>query len=296
MSTSEEDPRNGYDLKGSTALIGYLYPVLKAKDGDILDGFHRAEADSSWKSETLEYIDSEEKKLAARLIANFHRRRVSREEKAKWINNLAELYNKQGLKVNPHGSHKPNEIADRIAEVTGLHVQTIRRYLNQDFKNEAQGSGTLGKSLVSAEQAILSRIGSQQQDYGRRLIERLKEDYQEELLKSPIFRAQVLSSLPKNNNSSKAPFIDPDSRSDIGSSDQLPHDVVRDKQGFLVYKKKHGSKYVMKGKKPLPKGEGLPSKEMLNKYYETFIEECPHCLCSKCPHAEDCIERVRPEE
>ena len=68
----EEESR--YSLKGSTSLVGQLYPILRAKDGEILDGIHRSEADRSWRSEVLENIDSEEKKLVARLIANFHRR------------------------------------------------------------------------------------------------------------------------------------------------------------------------------------------------------------------------------
>jgi len=34
----------------------------------------------------------------------------------------------------------------------------------------------------------------------------------------------------------------------------------------------------------------------IGSYYETFIEECPNCICSRCPHANICIERVRPDE
>jgi hypothetical protein len=285
---SKEDPEiseNGYDLKGSTKLVGQLYPVLKAKDGEILDGVHRSEADESWRAETLKNIDSQEKKLAARLIANFHRRKVSREEKAELINCLAELYKEQGLQVNPHGSHKPNEIADRIAQVTGIHVQTVRRYLNEEFKNEAQGSGTLGKGFVSAEQAILSRIGSQQQDYGRRLLER----YQDELLESPAFRARVFAMLPKNHNSGSGIQL---------QDEQLPPGVVRNHQGILVYKRKHGSKYVMKGKRSLPKGEGLPklNQDETSGYFELFRESFPDCQCSSCAHWKECDVAVQPDE
>jgi hypothetical protein len=276
MSSDDEDPQNGYDLKGSTKLIGQLYPVLKAKDGEILDGVHRSEADGSWRSETLEQIDSEEKKAAARLIANFHRRRVSREEKTKLINSLAELYEKEGLKVNPVGSHKPNEIADKIAEVTGIHVQTVRRYLSDEFKNEAQGSGTLGKGFVSAEQAILSRIGSQQQDYGKRLIQRFKEEHEEELLQSPIFRAHVVSRLPQKRNSGTGIPI---------QDEQLPPNVVRGKDGLLYKRNKSKSK-------------ASENKCVIDPdaYYKVFIEECPNCICSRCPHADTCLERVRAGE
>lgn len=279
MSSHEEDlpEENGYSLKGSTKLVGQLYPILKAADGEVIDGIHRNEADSSWKVQVLENIDSEEKKLAARLIANFHRRHIPREEKAMWINSLAGFYEKKGFKVNPHGSHKPNEIADRIAKVTGVHVQTVRRYLNQDFKNEAQSSGTLGKGFVSAEQAILSRIGSQQQDYGRRLIERFKEEHTKELLSSPIFRAQVLSMVPRNRNSGSGIQ---------GYDERLALDVFQGKDG-LLYKKENKSK----SKASENKLEIDP-----DAYYKVFIEECPQCVCSTCPHADACIERVRAGE
>lgn len=70
-----------YDLKKSTTVIGQLYPVLVAKDGDVLDGVHRSQANRNWKRLTLQHIDTEEKKLIARLVANFHRRQVSKLEK-----------------------------------------------------------------------------------------------------------------------------------------------------------------------------------------------------------------------
>ena len=63
-----------YDLSKSEKGIGQLYPILEAKDGEIIDGFHREKADKNWKRVRLEHIDTEEKKLLARLIANFHRR------------------------------------------------------------------------------------------------------------------------------------------------------------------------------------------------------------------------------
>jgi len=75
-----KDPE--YDLKKSTEFIGPLYPILEAKDGDVLDGVHRFKADHDWPRLKLDHIDSEEKKIAARLVANFHRRQVSGPEKA----------------------------------------------------------------------------------------------------------------------------------------------------------------------------------------------------------------------
>jgi len=49
-----------YDLKKSEKGIGQLYPILEAKDGEVIDGFHREEADKKWKRVRLEHIDTEE--------------------------------------------------------------------------------------------------------------------------------------------------------------------------------------------------------------------------------------------
>ena len=73
-----------YDLKKSTK-IGQLYPVLVDAKGNIIDGLHRQEADPSWRTEKIPEIDTEEKLLIARCIANWHRRPISREEKEQWI-------------------------------------------------------------------------------------------------------------------------------------------------------------------------------------------------------------------
>ena len=42
---SKPEEEKNYDLNNSTSLIGQLYPVLKAADGEILDGYHRTDAD-----------------------------------------------------------------------------------------------------------------------------------------------------------------------------------------------------------------------------------------------------------
>jgi len=89
-----------YNLKKSEKGIGQLYPILEAKDGETIDGFHREKADKNWKRMKLEHIDTEEKKLVARLAANFHRRIVPYMEKKSWVNDLAKIYQKQGLKTS----------------------------------------------------------------------------------------------------------------------------------------------------------------------------------------------------
>jgi len=262
---SSEDPEKSYDLKGSTALVGQLYPVLKAKDGSILDGIHRNKVDESWRSEVLENIDSEEKKLAARLIANFHRRRIPREEKATWINGLATLYQSQGFKVFKDGdkSQGSNEIAERIAEVTGIHRRTVNTYLKNDFKQ----SNKVREDHENAERSKASEIlfnalAGRSIPWAKRVLER----YQEELIQSPIFRARVTAILPKSDGST---------------------------QRFRGYKQLRG--YKKSGKASKKNSDHSFTIDM-DEYYNIFMEECPQCICGTCPHAEMCIERVRPDE
>lgn len=128
-----------YDLKKSQKLVGQLYPILLSKDGQVLDGLHRIHADRDWERQTLEHIDSEEKKLLVRLVANFHRRHVSRDEKAEWINSLAELYHNQGLQIEGarQKAQGPNQILYRIVRETGLGLRTVREYLDPKIQTAA---------------------------------------------------------------------------------------------------------------------------------------------------------------
>ena len=78
--------------------------------------------------------------MLARLIANFHRRQVSREEKEEWINGLAKIYQKQGLRVvHIANDGIENEIKQKIMEVTGLSDFTVDGYLHNEFKQEPIG-------------------------------------------------------------------------------------------------------------------------------------------------------------
>ena len=75
-----------FDLAESKKFIGQLYPVLLSKDEKVIDGYHRLDVDPEWRTEVLKHIDTEEKILLARCIANWHRRVVSRSEKEVWLN------------------------------------------------------------------------------------------------------------------------------------------------------------------------------------------------------------------
>jgi hypothetical protein len=167
-----------YDLKKSENKIGQLYPILKSKDGQIIDGFHRQKADPNWKSLVVPEIDSEEKLLLARLIANFHRRQVSREEKEEWINGLAKIYKDQGLRVSfIKGDGIQNEIKQKIMEVTGLSESTVNRYLANEFKSEQKGGGT---SVVPTFEKVERALGKKGlQKFKKQVLEEAKLTPQE---------------------------------------------------------------------------------------------------------------------
>jgi len=95
--------------------------------------------------------------LLARLIANFHRRQVSREEKEEWINGLAEIYQKQGLRVVRIANDGiENEIKQKIIATTGLSDVTVTKYLHDEFKQERpDGLASLPTPLLQkAEKAL----------------------------------------------------------------------------------------------------------------------------------------------
>jgi len=152
-----------YDLKKSEKGIGQLYPVLKDKNGNVIDGFHRLDDDPNWRTETLEHIDSEEKLLVARAVSNWNRRKVSKEEKEEWINGLAEIFREQGYKILDKFPFT-NEIKKKIAEVTGLHEDTVTNYLRAEFKQTITKSPTQ-EPKISASERIERTLG---EDYVER--------------------------------------------------------------------------------------------------------------------------------
>lgn len=186
-----------YDLKKSEK-IGQLYPVLVDAKGNVIDGFHRLEADPNWRRERIKEIDTEEKLLVARCVSNWHRRQVSREEKEEWINGLAKLYKKQGLKVGKH--NEANEIIDKIVSVTGLGATTVRSYLRAEFRQEP--SSEVHSPRQAASETIEHSLGK---DYVERHREeviaeekpKLERQIKRELLKSPEFVREAIERAPE---------------------------------------------------------------------------------------------------
>jgi predicted XRE-type DNA-binding protein len=158
-----------YDLKKSEK-IGQLYPILVDAEGNVIDGFHRIEADPNWRREKLPEIDTEEKLLLARCVANWHRRQVSREEKEKWINGLARIYKKQDCA----------NVAEKIADVTGLGFRTVHRYLNPEYKQK-QVIERVGVPRTPASDVIRRTFDSQGEGYGERIVERHREEVEQDL-------------------------------------------------------------------------------------------------------------------
>ena len=278
------DEGNEYDLKASTKEIGQLYPVLKAADGEVIDGLHRTRSDPSWKTVVLEHIDTEKKKLIARLVANFHRRHVSREEKAAWINRLAELCQKEGCRVEgPRGKVQgPNEIVEKVCEITGLKRRTIMTYLDPRFKQQQHRRLDPSQHQVrsSPKDIIFNALAGRGIGWAQRVINRFQEEHETELLKSSLFRKKVLDMLPRQPIKPAIVF------------DPFKDQHIQDPQ--LISPEPHRQKpRPQKRKRKEDSSEGY---EPLGSLYPDFIKECPDCICPKCPHANTCLERVRPED
>lgn len=162
MAEEEERTEERYDLVKSKSVVGSLYPVLKAKDGTIIDGYHRKDADPDWPEITVESIDSEEKLLIARPVANWHRRVIPLEEKRKWVNDLAAYYQRQGLRVatpstHGHGGAPRNEIVNKLTDVLCIDDTVIRGYLNKEFLQPP--SAKAGRRPVPASQRVEKALG-----------------------------------------------------------------------------------------------------------------------------------------
>lgn len=116
-----------YDLRESKRSIKELYPVLKDAHGNVIDGFHRLEIDPSWHDEILDWIKTPTQLALARIIANTHRRTISREERSHQLTDLAKALMDEGA---------PKEkIVSNIAYLTTFSEDYVRRLLPEEYKS-----------------------------------------------------------------------------------------------------------------------------------------------------------------
>jgi hypothetical protein len=236
-------------------MIGQLYPILLAKDGEIIDGMHREKANRHWKRLRLNHIDTEEKKLQARLIANFHRRIVPYSEKKEWINKIARMYEKQGEK----------SIAKRISKSAGIRYMTVISYLDDKYKRHVHESAPYKPEIAPSEQ-LITMVGthrgsiSEAQDLVERhreeVIEKEKphivEEVKKQLVGDPMFQKEVLRELQRPK------YIEPSEKCPSGVC-ELPNVI-----------------------------DGVPAVDVVAERLEQFWENNPFCTCRKCRHYEVC--------
>ena len=174
----EPETEDGYDLKGSATGLGELAPILKDAKGNIIDGFHRKEADPNWTSVTVTSVDNPVKLELARLAVNFCRRRVPKMEMQERI---AFLVGKAGL--------KPEEIAEK----TGISKRTIYNYLPQELKNQTRVDiGRMGGESSAAVRAS--------QDFGASLHQTAASDAPSRSESIPKMEHAAPQPVPKSQN------------------------------------------------------------------------------------------------
>ena len=118
------------DLETSMQTVGQIYPVLKDKNGKIIDGFHRKRVNPDWK-ETILDIDDPLKILQIRVACQY-RRNVPEEEKKEWVRDCRKLLQEKGLEG----------IQKEIAEAFGLSVQWVSKYDDEPIQKQDHSKDT----------------------------------------------------------------------------------------------------------------------------------------------------------
>jgi len=118
------------DFKSSAEKVGKLYPILEDFYGNIIDGEHRLEADEDWPKIRLEKVKTERERIIVRLIGNACRRSVPAQEKTEMLDKLGCILLEEGLKLG--------EIAEKIAEDTGMSYRWVVKYLPDKYKDPRQ--------------------------------------------------------------------------------------------------------------------------------------------------------------
>ena len=118
------------DYKSSAQKVGKLYPVLEDFYGNVIDGQHRLEADEDWPKIRLENVKTEKQRILLRLIGNVCRRTVPAQEKTDMLDKLGSILVEEGFKLG--------EIAEKMAEETGMSYRWVVKYLPEKYKDSTQ--------------------------------------------------------------------------------------------------------------------------------------------------------------
>lgn len=273
-----------YDLKKSEKGIGQLYPILKSKDGKIIDGYHRQASDPNWKSMTLPEIDTEEKLLIARAVSNWHRREVPKEEKAEWINGLAEIYQKQGLQVRKDvGGTRINEIISKVSDVTGLDVRTVRNYISPEYK-------MLEVARIEQQEPRLDASVRIEHELGKDVVERFRKEVLEEEKLSPKEKAKLKEEQQRKKEEREQKRI-------LQKAKTLKaKELIKDKDFQREVIREISKPQIVKVTDPCPSGvcelpqtfdAGPPIDIMAIRLVE-FWKSNPECKCKSCSHFNGC--------
>ena len=119
-----EEEVSSIELKKSEVTIGALYPVLLSKNGKVLDGKHRLEADATWPTKVVD-AESRKDEILVRVHAHY-RRRMPREETQTLLLELAQELEKEGL--------PKDAIASRIKMITPYSEKYILELLPSEYK------------------------------------------------------------------------------------------------------------------------------------------------------------------
>jgi len=189
------------DLERSEKTVGQLYPVLRDARGRVIDGYHRLDVNPEWKSVTLYNVKSEEDRLIVSAHVNLGRREISRDEKVRIVNDLAEIYYQQGLrpdvikevigkndrKNNVHFNeikHKINEVLNGVITKSNIKNYLYPKYLNQEFSKRKKEYYRKRRENTSAYDLLLSSHGTQlRKTYGDDFFDRLKKEMMEDAMK-----------------------------------------------------------------------------------------------------------------
>jgi len=116
-------------LRRSRGKVGPLIPIFEDAHGEIIDGFHRLEADENWPRVRLEHVKTRKDRIIARIACNIIRKESAR-EKTKLLEEFGEILLEEGV--------QPGEISKRIAEETGMSYRWVMKYLPDRFKDEVK--------------------------------------------------------------------------------------------------------------------------------------------------------------